>query len=156
MPQGGKKRLEAFIGIRLPESAKQELARQARKRRLSLSDYVRRTLLARTEKALPKETKTKEIDQCVVEYNLARRAYHKTVKGREAPGAVKFNTKRRKLVGAALESYSLAMVLASARGIFLSDHHRKKGYLAPEYAFRMTNVEPFSALVFAARSKRKR
>jgi hypothetical protein len=149
------------MGVRLSEELGAKIDALCKKKRLSKSDWLREEL----ERAINGKVKVKkktaeqrkqrqaDIDAVEMEYNTGRKAYFRNFKGREAPGSVTFNADRRKKVATALDNYSVPIVKAAMRGIFLDEFFTDQGMISPDYVLRLKNIERFSNLVFDLRAE---
>ena len=94
-----------------------------------------------------------DIQEAWEEYLDARREYWLQASGKEPNSNMKLSPERRKAIGKAIRVVGLEAVKMSARGLFLSQFHRDNKFLAPEYAFRLTNIERFAQLVREVREE---
>jgi hypothetical protein len=151
-----------YLGVRLSEEVGAKIDAVCKKRRLSRSEWLRRELETLVDgvrpKARPKKdpNRGRDIDAVEIEYNHARQTYFTEFRGRKAPGEVKFTKKRRKAASEALDIYTLEVVRAAMRGIFLDEFFVDRGLISPDYALKPKNVERFSNIVFDLRAEKKR
>jgi hypothetical protein len=156
---GPAKEYPYYLGVRLSEELGDKIDILCKRKKLSRSKWLRDELEKSVNGSKPKRTsehrkqRKLDIEAVELEYNNGRNAYFREFKGREAPGSVSFTSKRRKAAGIALDTYSLPVVKAAMRGIFLDEWFTENGMISPDYALRLKNIERFSNLVFDLRAE---
>jgi len=150
------------VTVRLSLEQHEALVIYAKKQKISVSEVLRRAadkvevwLGGQVEKRIDRELETLQpmVAEVWAEYTEAREVYYQMVNGRQPRSDLKLTPERRKQIGKALKVAGLDTCKRAARGVFLSEFHRKNKFLGPEYAFRLTNLEKFAELVTEVRQR---